>query len=250
MNLTETLSSIVREQRLEYYGVADISAPEIQTFICDHGGKSATGYHRALSIGVVLSAALVDLLPDSDERIRALYTHHVYNVMAGRLDLATSFLASALQAAGHRALPIPGGPIAVDRAKLSGVFSHKLAAHLAGLGWIGKSCMLITPEHGPRVVWGTVLTDAPLAATGTSLAPRCGSCRACVDICPAHAYTGRDFAPAEPREARYDVLACSRYIQSIPSAGPEGKTCGLCLQACPRGRRRNKGAQEAGCQNE
>ena len=46
------------------------------------------------------------------------------------------------------------------------VFSNKLAAHLAGLGWIGKSCLLITPQVGPRVRWVSVLTEAPLALTG------------------------------------------------------------------------------------
>ncbi|MCK9565162.1 MAG: hypothetical protein M0Q43_03825 [Methanothrix sp.] len=64
------------------------------------------------------------------------------------------------------------------------VFSHKLAAHMAGLGWIGKSCLLITPEAGPRVRWASVLTDAPMKATGYAMAERCGECRKCVDVCP------------------------------------------------------------------
>ncbi len=37
---------------------------------------------------------------------------------------------------------------------------------MAGLGRIGKSCLLITPEAGPRVHWATVLTDAPMQVTG------------------------------------------------------------------------------------
>ena len=85
-----------------------------------------------------------------------------------------------------------------------GFFSHKLAAHLAGLGWIGKSCLLVTLEVGPRVRWASVLTDAPLMA-GEPLEERCGECRGCVEVCPAGAFSGRSFFFDEPRAARFDV---------------------------------------------
>lgn len=235
MSLFHVLSTIVREQRLDYFGIADMTAPDVQAFIRAQSGGIAAGYPRAVAVGLVLSRDLVDLLPAAGDRERALYKHHVYNVIAGRMDQATSILASALQAAGSRALTVPASVVAIDRGRFAGVVSQKLAPHLAGLGWIGKSCMLITPRHGPRVIWGTVLTDAQLEATGTAMPSHCGRCHACVDACPAHAYTGREFVPAEPREARFDAAACYRYIDSLPAPGPEAKTCGLCLHACPHG---------------
>ncbi len=236
MSLYDQLSEIAEREMLDYFGIADLSDPQAQAFITDQN-KFAAGFPRAVSVGAVISSTLADLLPEADESVRGLYKYHLYTVTAARIDRASALLTRVLERAGYRALIIPAAVVSIDRERMAGVFSHKLAANRAGHGWIGKSCMLITPEHGPRVTWGTVLTDAPLAAAGAAMAPQCGNCRACVDQCPAHAYTGRMFDPAEPRSMRYDVMACRRYMESIPAAGPETRTCGLCLQACPHGRR-------------
>jgi epoxyqueuosine reductase QueG len=120
--------------------------------------------------------------------------------------------------------------------RVAAIFSHKLAAHMAGLGWIGKSCLLITPEAGPRVRWATVLTDAPLPATGSAMAERCGECQKCVEICPQAAFTGRPFREDEPREARYDARKCELYLKDLEEKTGYG-VCGMCLFVCPHGRR-------------
>lgn len=46
----------------------------------------------------------------------------------------------------------------------------------AGLGWIGKQTLLITPEYGPRVMLATVLTDAPFKTAKPITESRCGVC--------------------------------------------------------------------------
>ena len=148
-----------------------------------------------------------------------------------------------------------------------GHLSHKLVAHLAGLGRIGRSCLLLTPGAGPRVRLATVLTNAPLdpfalrlwgdedaAGVGAAAEPdsggsgaalddvagaeasdTCDDCRRCVEACPAEAFTGRLFDPTEPREARMDVHACEAYRQSVtPEAGVPA--CGVCVAVCPAGR--------------
>lgn len=118
--------------------------------------------------------------------------------------------------------------------RLLGLFSHKLAAHLAGLGWIGKSCLLVTPEVGPRVRWASILTDAPLPA-GEPIPQRCGNCRECVEACPAQAFTGRSFRQDESREARFDVFKCREYTREREKAMGVG-ACGMCVYICPHGR--------------
>jgi len=97
--------------------------------------------------------------------------------------------------------------------------------------------MLITPDHGPRVRWGSVLTDAPLQAVSAPMEDRCGSCQACVDICPVKAYTGASFREEEPREARFAVERCDGYFLEMKKRNEE-PVCGLCLYVCPYGRKR------------
>lgn len=108
-------------------------------------------------------------------------------------------------------------------------------AHLAGLGGIGKSCLLITPKAGPRVRWVTVRTDSPLQPTGQPLEERCGDCQKRVEICPVGASSGRPFREDEPRETRYDARKCENYFKDLEKKTGLG-VCGLCLYVCPFGR--------------
>jgi epoxyqueuosine reductase QueG len=50
----------------------------------------------------------------------------------------------------------------------------EMAAQLPGLGWIGRSCLLVTPEAGPEVRRFTVLTHSDLGKTGEAMGERCG----------------------------------------------------------------------------
>jgi epoxyqueuosine reductase QueG len=215
------------------YGVADL-APA-RELVRQLGGELAAQFPRAVSIGVALPSAIVDqLCRHEDRRVALAYQSHGYDAINVRLDQLASRVTSILQQAGHRAFPVAASQT-IDRERHHGLFSHKLAAHLAGLGWIGKSCLLVTPQVGPRVRWVTVLTDAPLA-TGQPLRERCGSCTECVDGCPAHAFTGRRFREDEPREARFDVHKCYAY-QRREREHLDSILCGVCLYVCPYGRK-------------
>jgi epoxyqueuosine reductase len=234
MSLDRELTRLARSLGADFCGVADL-APARQA-VDAQGGPLVAAYPRAVSLGVGLMHELVELLPrHAEDRLVGLnYRHHAYDVVNARLDQLASRLASFLQGQGHRAFPVPASQT-VDPERLCGLFSHKLAAHLAGLGWIGKNCALVTPASGPRVRWTSVLTDAPLAA-GQPMEERCGACRACVDACPPQAFTGAPFRAGEPREARFDAPACRRYQERIRERlGVQ--VCGMCLYACPHGRR-------------
>jgi epoxyqueuosine reductase QueG len=121
---------------------------------------------------------------------------------------------------------------------LEGTISHKIAANLAGLGWIGKNCLLITPEYGPRVRLATVLTDAPLK-TGKPITNRCEECSRCIEICPISAFTGVSFDPAEPRDVRFRAHKCKDYTDKRAKRMGEG-ICGLCVHICPFGTKRTR----------
>ncbi|MEN6609506.1 MAG: 4Fe-4S double cluster binding domain-containing protein [Methanoregulaceae archaeon] len=237
MDLADQLRVIARENHADYYGIADLTSAE--SYIRDMGGDLVAGYPRAVSCGLGLPDSLVNLLPERTEHpvYGALYRHHAYDVVNARLDQISLDIASVIQKAGYAAFPIPASKRA-DDAKVAGLVSHKLAANLAGLGWIGKSCLLVTPDHGPRVRWCTVLTNAPLEPTGAPMKNRCGECTVCRDACPIHAITGRPFDPDEPREMRLDARACDRFFREMEQSGKTA-VCGMCLFSCPWGKRGN-----------
>ncbi len=234
MNLDNRINILAKSLGTDYYGVADLAAA--RDFIGMQGGAGVSRYPRAVVMGIRLLDSLVDLLPEHDDPVVAgLYRHHAYDVVNQALDQISLRVADTIQQAGYPAFPVPASKRAGD-GQIAGIFSQKLAARMAGLGWIGKSCLLVTPDHGPRVRWISVLTAAPLAPTGTPMAPRCGKCTACVDACPVQAFTGRAFSPDEPREARFDAAACDRYFREMETAG-RLPVCGMCLYICPYGRK-------------
>ena len=235
MRLTPTrqIQRITEDLGADFFGVADLAPARDE--IVAQGGAYLAEYPRSVSIGIALMDAIVDQLPQRDQRpVGLLYKHHAYDLVNNRLDHIASRIAGALQRAGHRALPVPASQT-VDDDRLCGLISHKLAAHLAGLGWIGKSCMLVTPRVGPRVRWATVLTNAPMPA-GEPMEVRCGDCRECVDACPVNAFTGRNFVAGEPRDLRFAARKCRDYFRKMDET--QGySVCGMCLYSCPNGKK-------------
>ena len=141
-------------------------------------------------------------------------------------------LAKKIQDDGFKAYPIPPAQT-LNTIKLEGIISNKLAANLAGHGWIGKNCLLITPNYGPRVRLATILTDAPLE-TGIPQPNRCGECKQCVGICPPKAFTGIPWNPSEPRDLRFKAQLCKDYMDRRAERLGEG-IYGLCVYVCPYG---------------
>ncbi len=219
----------------DYFGIADLTPAH--NAIYEQGGAEIAGLPRSISVGIGLFHPIVDQIYRRPERsVAASYQTHCYEVINARLDQLVSRLASVLQREGFMAYPIAASK-RVDDERICGAFSHKLGAHMAGLGWIGKNCLLITPQMGPRVRWATVLTDAPIEATGGPIEERCGDCHACVDICPVRGFSGQPFHEDEPRESRFDAGKCDRYLSRMKEKDPETAICGLCLYACPYGKK-------------
>jgi len=234
MNLNDRIKGLAENCEIDFFGVADLSLAH--DAILAQGGPIVAEYPLSISIGIALPHSIVNQLPKRMERAVAVsYRHHSYDVINQRLDLHASQLSSLLQREGYSALPIPASK-RIDDERICAAFSHKLGAHLAGLGWIGKSCLLITPEVGPRVRWATVLTDALLVKTGEPMDERCDDCAECVGICPVNAFTGKPFKDNESREVRFDASKCDRNFAKMRERDPELAVCGLCLYVCPYGR--------------
>ncbi|EGP09500.1 iron-sulfur cluster-binding protein [Bradyrhizobiaceae bacterium SG-6C] len=117
---------------------------------------------------------------------------------------------------------------------------EKPLAHAAGLGWQGKHTNLVSREYGSWLFLGAIFTTLDLPRDDADV-NHCGSCQACLDICPTDAF---------PAPYRLDARKCISYLTiehkgAIPrehraAIGNRIYGCDDCLSVCPW----NKFAQE------
>lgn len=228
-------SGRLREQVLEWgaslVGFADLkgAAPPL-----------LSQWPYAVSIAVALDPAAVSGVRDGPTP--EYYSE--YNRVNRALNEIAGRTAEAIYRLGYRGEPFPATVPSHSQGEefaktLTVAFQHKTAATRAGLGWVGKSALLVTPRFGPRVRLATVFTDMPLPAAEPVSSGRCGKCRACVRACPASAVQGREWHAGLEREALVDVQACWETARKLllERVGAQDAVCGVCLSVCPVGRK-------------
>jgi epoxyqueuosine reductase len=148
------------------------------------------------------------------------------------LDDAAGTLTDALRVHGHASEQVEATSSGGNGHR---PFPHKTAATSAGLGWIGKTALFVSREFGPAVRLATVFTDLALPPGEPVREGRCGTCRDCVDACPAGC--GRDvtWRAGMPRDELFDAAACRHQMTLFPAVDAE--ICGICIAACPHGQR-------------
>ncbi len=116
------------------------------------------------------------------------------------------------------------------------LFSHKLAATRAGLGWIGKNTQLITDNWGPRVKLSSIFIDMDVKPGTPVVESRCEDCIKCVNACPVHAIQGMNWYPGLNRNQILDADKCSGHLNEASKVSGRRFDCGICATICPIGR--------------
>ncbi|MBM3250117.1 MAG: epoxyqueuosine reductase [Candidatus Omnitrophica bacterium] len=213
------LKNFALEQGADLFGVADIRKVK-KDFVLSPGVTQKLDY--AICLGVRLSASILNEISDSPTR---LYFHH-YRTLNNLLDQIALKVSNYIQKIGFLALPVPASQI-LDWEKQRGHLSHRKLASLAGLGWVGRSNLLVNRDLGAQFRLATVLTDMPLK-TDKQVKDDCGKCRLCIRMCPAGAI--------KERKEEYDFQACFAKLKEFQKQRlADQYVCGVCVKAC-RGR--------------
>lgn len=114
---------------------------------------------------------------------------------------------------------------------------EKQLAVNAGLGWIGRQSLLVTPEFGTFVLLGELAIDEEVDNYDTSFeGSRCGECRRCIEACPNKA-----ILPTKTIDARRCISRLT--IESVATECPQSKSlagwifgCDECQSCCPHNR--------------
>lgn len=159
------------------------------------------GYACAVLFGKALSPGY---LRDMREG-RAPKTKEVFHT-EHKMDALAVKIAGQLEEVGYHS---------VGKLK-TGLLPHKTVALRAGLGFIGKNNLLVTPEYGCGQMLGKVLTTAPFVTMSRPIQPpRCGDCRICVEVCPTKALLGTTWSVTTTREEIMTRKACTLCLKCM-----------------------------------
>lgn len=203
-----------------FFGVADIKGVKQEFKLSE---QLLARFDKAIVLGMQLSGSILE---EAQTQPTRLYFHH-YRTVNVFLDQSALRFTNIIQAKGYDAAAIPASQI-VDWQKQTAHLSHKKIAVLAGVGWIGRNNLLVTKKFGSQVRLVTILTNMPLALDKPSK-DSCGSCRMCIEICPAGAIKA---SPAD-----FDHIGCFEKLKEFQRLKlVDQYICGVCVRACRGGK--------------
>jgi epoxyqueuosine reductase len=204
-----------------------------------HGGMSFTyrSPERSTDPGMALPDAralvvgargyLTDDVPVSVDVPAGRIARYAWDDHYAALKVGLNAIGAVLKEAGWRARVLADDNALVDRA----------AAHRAGIGWWGKNANLLLPGLGSWYVLGSVVTDAPLAATAGVVEDGCGSCTRCLVGCPTGAITAPGVVDARRCLSWLLQAEGSFPLEHRVALGDRIYGCDECQEVCPPNRR-------------
>jgi epoxyqueuosine reductase len=213
----EELKARAEREGAALFGVADVTVVKDRFYL--EPKSVVEGLDYGISIGFRLSGRIMDTVVSEPTK---LYAFH-YKRINSLLDEIALKLSDFIQNSGYSALPIPAS-LVEDWQNQRGAVSHKMVGHLAGLGFIGRSALLINPKFGAQIRYATILTDMPLKADAPDNSD-CGECRECAAACPVKAIKKdvKDF----------NMMACRELLKTFANKPGIGHSiCGICVKVC------------------
>lgn len=190
----------------------------------------------SLTYAITIAVKLPDAVLKTIDKKPTISYFHEYRSANALLDSISFRCARYLEKQGYNGFPIAASQsTADDKNSFKGVFSHKTAGRLSGLGFIGKSGLFISKDFGSKIRLATILTDAPLESEAPIIENGCGSCDKCVKSCPAGAISGIVYKEGMDREEFFSAEKCSKHMKSYNDIG-RGSVCGICIKTCPYNR--------------
>jgi epoxyqueuosine reductase QueG/N-acetylglutamate synthase-like GNAT family acetyltransferase len=222
--LSEVLKTALTEAGASLVGFADLSVLPFEV---------RAGFNYGISIAAAFDPAIINGIGNGPTK--EYYDEYFrLNELLDSLDLKATDI---IRSNGFNALPQTKDSVSIDYSNLTTILPYKTVATRAGLGWIGKSALLVTEKYGPAVRISSVLTDAPLEADRPFDQSNCGSCANCVRNCPAEALSGDLWFAGKERESFYNASDCrNKAIERTWKVSPGDTHCGLCILVCPRTR--------------
>lgn len=209
---TEHLKSFIRNQGIDLVGIVDLQLLEGMPIGIS---PDSTGFLKRYRYAIVMGAQLGKLGGKSSGNEMSLFLEKA----------AMEVMSYVVEKKGYCALIIHTED-EFDPIKRMGLMSLKVLAKEAGLGWQGRSLLIISPGYGPIHRLIAVLTDMPLQA-GESVLNQCGDCSLCIEKCPENALTLMHFYDhPSHRQDVLDIGVCK---------GDDG--CKVCLVMCPWSKR-------------
>lgn len=231
----EELQEYVSDIGIDIYGIADLSLYDLEEEP-PVDKEFLKKFSYAICIGKRLDNKIIDEIIDKPT---SSYADH-YREVNQILDILAMKIKTWIEEKAFYAYNIPASQI-LDEKNLKGELSHKAVARLAGIGWQGKSLLIINPHFGPRFRMATILTNMPFIPN-EPVKNRCGSCDRCEKACPAGAIKGMSTKDRyKDRESAIFLSKCYEKLCEFKMMEGIGATvCGVCVKVCPWGRKGDK----------
>lgn len=207
------------EQGASLIGFADMSdiAPDIGHF-----------FEGAISFGVAIQRSVIQGISNGPTEEYEKELHKIDSILQSIARKAQAFL----EQSNIKSMIIT--PRLKQDSTLTNSLTSEDIAVRAGLGWIGKTNLLITKQFGSAVVLATILCNIKFQCHRRNDQSFCEDCEQCLNQCPAKMKLDTKWDISSTRKKLYQKISCREACDTIRrERGIVVSLCGQCIHACP-----------------